>query len=133
MSSDCRPRNARPTSGSGWHMRGKQDRSRERELRRNQTEAERILWRQLRGRRLLGARFRRQHRVGPYFADFACPELWLVVELDGSQHLEQVAYDSTRSNYLAAVGYRVLRFWNDDVIARTEEVLDAIASCVKAP
>jgi len=111
-------------------MRGKQDRMRERELRQNQTEAERILWGRLRGRRLLGARFRRQHRIGPYFADFACPELQLVVELDGSQHLEQVAYDGARTDDLCAAGYRVLRFWNDDVIARTEQVLDAIARCL---
>ena len=111
-------------------MRGKRDRSRERELRRNQTEAERILWGGLRGRRLLGARFRRQHRVGPYFTDFACPESRLVVELDGSQHLARVAYDNARTDYLRAAGYRVLRFWNDDVIARTEDVLDTIACCL---
>jgi very-short-patch-repair endonuclease len=111
-------------------MRGSKDRSRERELRRNQTEAERILWSRLRGRRLLGARFRRQHRIGPYFADFACPESHLVVELDGSQHLARAAYDRARTGYLGAAGYRVLRFWNDDVIVRTEEVLDAISRCL---
>ena len=70
-------------------MRGKTNHARERRLRRDQTEAERVLWQRLRDRRLLGWKFRRQHRVGPYFADFACAEGHLIVELDGSQHLAQ--------------------------------------------
>ncbi len=69
-------------------MRSKQDHTRERQLRRNQTEAERILWERLRDRRLAGFKFRRQHRVGPYYADFVCTEARLIVEPDGSQHLD---------------------------------------------
>ena len=107
-------------------MRGKQDHSRERELRRNQTEAERHLWRFLRDRRLLGFKFRRQHRIGPYFADFVCAECGLVVELDGSQHLACADADARRTRVLQRMGYRVVRFWNDDVLARTGVVLEAI-------
>lgn len=114
-------------------MRGKRDHSRERELRRNQTEAERLLWGRLRGRRLLGARFRRQHPVGPYFADFACPELGLVVELDGSQDLAQGPHDAARSMFMRRHGYRVIRFWNDDVLLRIEEVVGAIAEALLTP
>jgi len=114
-------------------MRGKQDHSRERSLRLEQTESERVLWTQLRGRRLSGSKFRRQHRIGPYFADFACPELHLVVELDGSQHLDQAKYDSTRTQYLQSQGYRVLRFWNDDVLLRMDDVLGEILGALRTP
>ena len=113
-------------------MRGRQDHSRERELRRFQTDAERRLWQQLRSRRLLGHRFRRQHRIGPFYADFACPETWLVVELDGSQHLEAAADDAARTAYLQRRGYRVLRFWNDEVLQRMPDVLAAIAEASSA-
>lgn len=78
-------------------MRGKQDHSRERSLRLDQTEAERMLWARLRSRRLQGFKFRRQHRIGPYIADFVCPECRLVIELDGSQHLDAVEHDAARS------------------------------------
>ena len=116
-------------------MRGKQDHSRERELRRNQTEAERHLWLHLRNRALLGFKFRRQHRIGRYFVDFVCLERSLVVELDGSQHIEAAATDARRTVGLERMGYRVMRFWNDDVLARTSAVLDAIlmALCESPP
>ena len=113
-------------------MRGKQDHSRERSLRHDQTEAERHLWRLLRDRQLLGFKFRRQHRIGIYFADFACPERGLVVELDGSQHIAAADEDRRRSRSLAREGYRVLRFWNDDVLVRTGLVLDAIVAALDA-
>src|SRR5262245_48532738 len=114
-------------------MRGKRDHSRERELRRNQTEAERHLWQYLRNRQLLGFNFRRQHRIGPYFADFACTELRLVVELDGSQHLVFADDDARRTRVLATMGYRVVRFWNDDVLVRTPVVLEAIVAALRLP
>ncbi len=114
-------------------MRGKQDHSRERQLRRDQTEAERHLWESLRNRRLGGFRFRRQHLIGPYYADFACAEARLVVELDGSQHLLQSGHDALRNTYLERNGYRVLRFWNDDALARTGEVLEAILAVLRTP
>jgi very-short-patch-repair endonuclease len=111
-------------------VRGKQDHSHERELRRNQTEAERHLWQYLRNRRLLGFNFRRQHRIGRYVADFACTELGLVVELDGSQHLVFADADVRRTRALGRMGYRVVRFWNDDALARTAVVLDAIVAAL---
>ena len=111
-------------------MRGKRNHGRERRLRREQTEAERVLWQRLRDRRLLGCKFRRQHRIGPYFADFACVEAMLVVELDGSQHLTQQRHDDMRTSFLEAQGFRVLRFWNDDALRDTATVLAAIATAL---
>lgn len=114
-------------------MRGKQDHSRERQLRHDQTEAERMLWQRLRDRRLAGFKFRRQHRIGPYYADFVCAEVKLIVELDGSQHLEQSGHDAARTRLLESLGYRVLRFWNDELMARTEDVLDVILGALRTP
>ena len=99
---------------------------RSRSLRRTQTDTERHLWRHLRNRGLAGHKFRRQVAIGPYFADFACLERHLVVELDGGQHLEQVARDATRSEVLRQSGFTVLRFWNDQVLTETPAVLEAI-------
>ncbi|MBD9478124.1 DUF559 domain-containing protein [Pseudoxanthomonas sp. PXM02] len=107
-------------------MRSVLDHERERRLRQEQTEAERVLWWQLRNRRLLGWKFRRQHRVGPYFADFVCLEAGLVIELDGSQHLQQVRQDALRTLRLQREGFEVLRFWNDVVLRETDAVLMAI-------
>ncbi len=116
-------------------MRGKQDHSRQHGLRRNQTEAELRLWQYLRNRRLLGWKFRRQHRLGPYLADFVCLQAKLVVELDGSRHLDlgQAGHDRMRSEFLCRRGYRILRLWNDDVFLRVDSVLDRIATSVGAP
>lgn len=114
-------------------MRGKQDHSRERSLRREQTESERVLWMRLRDRRLAGFKFRRQHRIGPYFADFICVAFHLVIELDGSQHLDQVDYDIARSQFPQSQGYRVLRFWNDEVLLRMDDVLDEILRALRTP
>jgi very-short-patch-repair endonuclease len=98
-------------------------------LRRNQTDAERRLWRHLRSRRLLALRFRRQHPIGPYFADFACLELRLVIELDGRQHADPrgLERDRVRTAALEERGYEVIRFWNNDVLRVTQAVLATIA------
>ena len=100
-----------------------------RHLRRNQTDAEWRLWYHLRGRRLLGLRFRRQHPIGPYFADFACLELQLVIELNGGQHNDprSLYHDGVRSDVLAGFGYEVLRFWDNDVLHDAPAVLGVIA------
>ena len=100
--------------------------TRARQLRARQTEAERLLWLLLRDRRLNGAKFRRQVPIGNYIVDFVCQEAKLIVELDGGQHADQVAYDAARSEWLAGVGYRVLRFWNNDLTENEEGVLTAI-------
>jgi very-short-patch-repair endonuclease len=98
---------------------------RARELRANMTDAERMLWRALR-RHQLGARFRRQVPLGPYVADFVCFDRKLVIEVDGGQHAERQALDEVRSEFLSASGYRVLRFWNNEVLGNIEGVLDEI-------
>ena len=109
-------------------MRGPDDKAtaRSRSLRRAQTDAETRLWHHLRDRRLAGCKFRRQFPLGTYFADFACPEKRLIVELDGGQHVEQAAQDEQRSDYLREQGFTVLRFWNDQVLLETDAVLEEI-------
>ena len=92
-------------------------------LRHNQTEAEARLWAHLRQHRLANVHFRRQHPIGPYVADFCAPQEKLIIELDGGQHLDQEGYDASRTSYLEDRGYRVLRFWNNDVIDDLEAVL----------
>jgi very-short-patch-repair endonuclease len=109
------------------------DTKRCRDLREQRTQAELRLWQRLRGHRLHGLKFRRQHPVGPYFVDFYCAEARLVVEVDGSQHIEDSRYDGRRTYALEARGLRVLRFWNDDVLARTDEVLEAIVEALRSP
>ncbi len=90
------------------------------------TDAERKIWQLLRGRRLGGIKFRRQYSVGPFFADFCCVEHSLVIELDGGQHSENAAYDNERSSYMQRKGYRVIRFWNNEVLTETESVISRI-------
>ena len=92
------------------------------------TDAERKLWAALRRRQILGHRFRRQQPIGPYIADFFCPEAKLIIEVDGSQHGQEshALDDKKRSEWLEKKGYRVLRFWNGDVIVRRANVVDAI-------
>ncbi len=104
-----------------------------RQLRREQTDAERRLWHTLRLRRLGGFRFRRQFPIGNYIVDFCCREQRLVVEVDGAQHLEQVEVDARRSEFIQARGFRVLRFWNTDVLVNTEGVLEQILSALTTP
>lgn len=95
-------------------------------LRRAQTDAEKLLWSRLRDRQLSGYKFRRQLPIGRYIVDFVCVERGLIVELDGGQHASQSAGDEKRSGDLAAQGFRVLRFWNDQVLKKTNAVLERI-------
>ena len=97
-----------------------------RKLRINQTDAERRLWSRLRRHQLAGLKFRRQHPFGIYVCDFICVEAKVVVELDGSQHLDQAPHDRHRDAVLRASGFRTLRFWNDDVLFRTDNVVETI-------
>jgi very-short-patch-repair endonuclease len=94
------------------------------------TEAEKKLWHRLRDRRLGGAKFVRQTPVGPYYADFVCRACKLVVELDGSQHADS-AYDEKRDAILNALGYRVLRFWNADVLDSIDDVCETIIAAIE--
>jgi very-short-patch-repair endonuclease len=108
-------------------------RDRARELRRAQTESEKKLWSRLKGGQLHGVRFRRQFPIGPFFADFCAPKEFLVIELDGAQHLDEEKYDRQRSEYLAGLGYRVIRFWDNDAFANTDEVVEQISNLLKDP
>src|ERR1700722_2050686 len=94
-----------------------------RKLRRQQTLAEKLLWRHLRGRRLCDIKFRRQFPIGPYFVDFCSIERRLIIEVDGCQHADRSGDDEVRTTYLTSRGYRVLRFWNDQVLANAVQVL----------
>ncbi|MBB3880006.1 very-short-patch-repair endonuclease [Sphingomonas pseudosanguinis] len=92
----------------------------------NPTDAERRLWRALSRRQIAGVRFNRQVPVGPYIADFAARSEKLIVEVDGGQHDERAAYDEARTRYLQAQGWRVIRFWNNDVLGNLEGVVATI-------
>ena len=109
-------------------MVGHRKTQRARELRQGQTVAEWKLWQVVRDRRLGGFKFKRQVTIGPFIADFACKLHRLVVELDGSQHAGQAPYDEARTKFLEASGYRVLRFWNNDVLDNIEGVIEVIQS-----
>ncbi len=100
-------------------------RVRARALRRAQTDAEALLWSKLRSRQIGGLKFRRQRPIGPYFADFACLEIGLVIELDGGQHVDN-SHDVKRAQDMQALGFQTLRFWNNDVLLETEAVLEKI-------
>src|SRR5512138_3676711 len=107
--------------------------TRARNLRRNQTEAERRLWSRLRDRQIAGHKFRRQVALGPYIVDFACFDERLIIELDGGQHgeAEQQLRDDERTAWLKANGYLVLRYWNNEVLENMEGVLTAIADALQ--
>jgi len=104
-------------------------------LRRRPTEAEKRLWRLLRGRRFDGVKFRRQHPVGAYVADFFCSDSRLVIELDGGGHggEEQAREDEHRTREMGRLGFRVLRIWNTDVMQNPEGVLERIAAALSTP
>jgi very-short-patch-repair endonuclease len=109
-------------------------RSRARSLRRDLTDAERIIWHAVRAHRLNGASFRRQTPIGPYVVDFLCHEAKLVIEIDGGQHFEtrQQKRDARRDAFLASKGYRVLRFNNYDVMTNRAGVLETIVAAIEA-
>lgn len=100
------------------------------ELRRNRTEAEKRLWERLRRKRIDGFRFRQQTPLGKYIVDFICFEAKLIVELDGGQHAEQVEYDARRTEWLESQGFRVLRFWNNEIFENIEGVEEIIQAAL---
>lgn len=109
--------------------------SRRRLLRKHQTDAEARLWGKLRNKRFLGIKFFRQYSVGAYVLDFYAPSIHLAIELDGSQHAEekQRSYDIRRTSYLEDFGIRVVRFWDNEVLTNSEEILERIASLITPP
>jgi very-short-patch-repair endonuclease len=121
-----------------WEREGtafREDLATARGLRKGPTEAEKRLWRLLRDRRFSDVKFRRQHLIGPYVADFFCAKSKLVLELDGGGHADQkkTKDDEHRSRELERLGFRVLRFWNTDVLQNPEGVLKRIAEALSAP
>ncbi|MBU4142602.1 endonuclease domain-containing protein [Patescibacteria group bacterium] len=102
--------------------------TRRRELRKNQTDAEKVLWRYLRRRTMEDLKFFRQYGVGPYTIDFYCPQIRLAIEIDGGQHAESQgqAKDTIRTKYLEKENIRVVRFWNNEVIKQKEAVIEKI-------
>jgi very-short-patch-repair endonuclease len=105
-------------------------RSRARELRLNATLAERMLWRELSARKVSGVRFNRQVPIGPFICDFVSRGSKLIIEVDGGQHWWRTDEDAARTRYLESQGYRVIRFWNSDVLERLEGVVAEIAKVI---
>ena len=102
-----------------------------RALRQNMTDAENRMWYYLRGRRLAGHKFVRQHTIGKYIVDFICRDKNLIIEIDGGQHMEAVKYDEQRSTYLESLGYRILRVWNYEVFNNIEGVTEKILNLIE--
>lgn len=101
------------------------------ELRKELTPAERKLWAYLRNNKINGVSFRRQHAIGKYIPDFCAVQEKLIIELDGSQHLEQETYDAERTKYLEEQGYKVIRFWNNQVMNDMNSVILAITYAIE--
>jgi very-short-patch-repair endonuclease len=106
---------------------------RTRRLRKNQTDVEGKLWSRLRSRQLSGVKFRRQHPIGLFIVDFCCVERGLVVELDGGQHAEGKVADERRIKLLERFGYRILRFWDNEVLGNLDGVLERISAVLEDP
>jgi very-short-patch-repair endonuclease len=101
------------------------------ELRKESTSGERKLWSRIRNNQL-GVSFRRQHAIGKYIPDFCSPKAKLIIELDGSQHLDQYEYDEERTKYFESIGYKVIRFWNNDVMKDIDGVIRAIIQATES-
>jgi len=99
-------------------------------MRTGQTDAEAKLWLHLRGKRFSGYKFKRQQPIGPFIVDFVCLRQRLIIEADGGQHTDAAEYDQSRTAWLEAQGFRVLRFWNNDILQRTDDVLDSILNAL---
>ena len=106
---------------------------RARSLRQRATDAEQLMWAFLRDRRLAGYKFRRQHSIGPYFVDFVSLSEKLVIELDGGLHAERANYDEERTRFLQSTGYRVVRYWDHEMLLDPEPVLDDVLRHLQMP
>jgi very-short-patch-repair endonuclease len=131
------PPSSSPQGGGGKRRGGRPDLQTltgfARDMRKSPTDVETRLWRHLRNKRMEGFKFRRQQPIGTYIVDFVCLEARLVVELDGGQHALDTAYDEDRDEWLKSEGYRVLRFWNNDVLGNMEGVLERIKMSLPSP
>jgi very-short-patch-repair endonuclease len=125
-----------PTAGWGdlIIMRSNILKERSRSLRKNMTIAEKKLWAHLRNKQLENVRFRRQVILGNYIIDFISFDPKIIIEVDGSQHADQVMYDKVRTEYLSSLGYKVMRYWNNEVLNNINLVLDDILNnCFDPP
>jgi very-short-patch-repair endonuclease len=105
-----------------------------RTLRKRSTDAENTLWKSLRAKRLQGLKFRRQEPIGKYIVDFVCYEKKIIIEIDGGQHSVDKEKDQERDHWFKTKGFEVLRFWNNDVLKKTEEILEIIMKrCLESP
>src|SRR5579862_9200703 len=104
-------------------MEWRKSTDRARQLRASATDAENLIWRHLRDRRLSGYKFRRQFSISGFVVDFVCLDARLIVEIDGGQHADNIELDARRTEILCKSGFRVARFWNNDISVRTDEVL----------
>ena len=95
-------------------------------LRKESTDTERLLWKYLRANQMEGYKFRRQEPIGRYIVDFVCHEKLLIIEVDGGQHSVECERDKKRDNWLEGQGYKILRFWNNEVLINTEGILEVI-------
>jgi len=100
-------------------------------MRHQPTSAEAAIWTALRGARLQGFKFKRQQPIGAYIVDFVCFEHSLIIEIDGGQHGDEVPKDQARSDWLQSQGFRVMRFWNNEVIERKDDVLESIIRALR--
>ncbi len=105
---------------------------RAKELRRNSTEAERVIWSSLRSRQFGNYKFRRQQPIGSFIVDFVCFEKKLIIELDGGQHMEDESYDTKRTKWLEGQGFSVIRFWNNQVLRDVDAVKTKILSALQS-
>jgi len=121
-----------PPLSWGKARMGGMDYNKARTLRKNLTDAERILWKHLRLRQFEGHKFRRQQPIGKYIVDFVCFEKKVIIEVDGGQHSEQVGYDSERDEQLGRQGFRVLRFWNIQVTQEIDAVKETIMKALSS-
>jgi very-short-patch-repair endonuclease len=104
------------------------------DLRKNSTDAENYLWKTLRSNRLQGIKFRRQHIIGQFIVDFVCLERKIIIELDGGHHASQKERDNERDSWLESEGYKVLRFWNNELFENTDGVMNNIMdACINSP
>jgi len=104
-----------------------------RKLRKESTEAEKLLWKHLRTKQFQGLKFRRQEQIGRFIADFVCYERSLIIEADGGQHALEKEKDNERTAWLNTQGFTVLRFWNNEILSNPEGVLEVIAKACTPP
>ena len=103
-----------------------------RSLRKNQTDAEKILWKNIRNRNFAGYKFKRQFPIGKYIVDFVCFAHKLAIEIDGGQHMDNLEKDLVRTKYIESHGFKVIRFWNNEVMENIESVLETILVEIKS-